>query len=356
MRVIRVPQEGFDPEILREPAEILRAGGLVAIPTETVYGLAASAESPAGVERLVRAKGRPEGKPFAYHFATREDALAFLGPIPASARALLDRYCPGPLTLVVDKDAPGGRSAVGVRVPANDIARAIIRLAGAPLLLPSANRSGGPPAVTAEEVAAIFGDEIDAIVDGGETAIRQPSTVVRVDESGYEVLREGIITKEMIHQLLHGRRVLFVCTGNTCRSPMAAELFRKHLAARLGKAPDELDELGYRILSAGTFATWGNRSADQAVAALEAFGCDLSRHVSRPLTLDLLAEVDQVYTLSRSHYELVQKMLESLDPAERPKLSMLQEEGIIDPLGGDLEAYRECAREIEKAILRVLPR
>ncbi len=245
---------------------------------------------------------------------------------------------------------------MGIRIPASEVARKIIELAGAPLLVPSANRSGQVPAVNAEEVAATFGEEIDAIVDSGEAPIKQASTVVRFDENGCEVLREGIVTKEMIHQLLHGRRALFVCTGNTCRSPMAAELFRKHLAARLGKAADELEELGYRIVSAGTFATYGSRSTEHAVTVLKEFGCDLSHHVSRPLTLELLAEVDHVYTLSRSHYDMVERMLQTLEPARRPKLSMLGADDIIDPVGGDLETYRECAREIESAILRILPR
>jgi protein-tyrosine-phosphatase len=240
-------------------------------------------------------------------------------------------------------------------VPANEIARKLIELAGAPLLVPSANPSGEPPAISAEEVLRYFDEAIEAVVDGGTVLLKQASTVVRIDEKGYEVLREGIITREMIHQLLEGRRILFVCTGNTCRSPMAMELYRKHLASKLGKARDELNELGYRIASAGTFATKGSRPSDHAVEALKEMDCDLSRHVAQPLTPELLAEVDRVYALGHSHFQVLERMIADMDPEARPHLDMLCEEGVMDPVGSDMETYRKCAQEIEAAILRILP-
>jgi len=273
----------------------------------------------------------------------------------------LERYAPGPLTLVLPRrkegaGAEGGSESVGIRVPASEIARKLIELVGSPLFVPSANPSGAPPALRAEEVVRYFGESLDAVVDGGVVQLKQSSTVVKVDAGGWEVLREGIITKEMVHQILSGRRVLFVCTGNTCRSPMAAELFRKYLAARLGRAPDELNELGYRIGSAGTFAIRGNRPTDNAVRVMKEMGCDLSYHISQPVTADLLSQVDRVYALNRSHYQIVARLLEELDPKARPQLDMLEEDGIVDPVGGDIETYRQCAQEIEAALERILPR
>lgn len=149
--------------------------------------------------------------------------------------------------------------------------------------------------------------------------------------------------------------MLFVCTGNTCRSPMAAELFRKNLAARLGKAVDELGELGYRIGSAGTFAVRGNRPSEHAVTVMGERGIDISYHVSQPITADMLPQVDHVYALNQSHYQILAQMLEGMEPSLRPQLDMLGEDGIVDPVGGDIETYRRCATEIERALERILP-
>jgi len=119
---------------------------------------------------------------------------------------------------------------------------------------------------------------------------------------------------------------------------------------------DELNELGYRILSAGTFAAWGNRPTDNAVKTLRERGCDLSHHISQPVTRDLLPSVNRVYTLGASHFKLLKGMIEEIEGLKRPQLSMLGTKGITDPVGGDLETYRRCAADIEETILKLLPR
>jgi tRNA threonylcarbamoyl adenosine modification protein (Sua5/YciO/YrdC/YwlC family) len=351
-RLFRVPAGDFDPALLDEAAGILRAGGIVAFPTETVYGLGVSSRLPAAVEKLARLKGRDAAKPFTYHLASVEEIGSLVDRIPPLARKLLDRYAPGPLTLVLP--ARGGEGTVGLRVPANPIARQLIARTGAPLLVPSANPAGEPPAVSAAEVLRYFDRRIEAVVDGGTALLKESSTVVRVDDEGYEVLRAGIITREMVHQLLEGRRILFVCTGNTCRSPLAAAIFQKHLAAQLGKSPEDLNELGYRVTSAGTFAVAGSAASEHAVDVAREMGFDLSRHSSRPISRELLLEVDHVYALSHSHHQILQRMIADLEPSAQPRLERLCEEGVTDPVGGDIETYRRCAREIDTAVRRVL--
>jgi tRNA threonylcarbamoyl adenosine modification protein (Sua5/YciO/YrdC/YwlC family) len=351
-RVFQVPPRDVDPSLLEEAAGILRAGGVVGFPTETVYGLGASTRSPEGIERLMEIKGRPNGKPFSYHMA-RVEEIRDIAEVPPLAAKLLERYAPGPITLVLPSRHDPSLE-VGVRVPANEIARKLIELVGAPLFVPSANPSGQPPALSSEEVLRYFDRKIDAVVDGGTALLKEASTVVRIAGSGYQVLREGIITKEMVHQCIEGRRILFVCTGNTCRSPMAAELFRKHLAKKLGKDADELNELGYRVGSAGTFAAFGSPPSEHAVTVLAELGLDLSRHHSQPVTPELLAGCDHVYTMSSTHYQVLQRLCEELPATARPRVDRLADECITDPVGGDLETYRRCAKEIEEAIRRIL--
>lgn len=355
-RVFKVPPRDVDPRLLREPAEILRSGGVVAFPTETVYGLGASSGIPGAVSKLAQLKGRPEGKPFSYHVASVAAIDDLVDNVPPLARKLMNRYCPGPITLVLSTGEGSERRRIGVRVPANEIAQKLISLAGAPLLVPSANPADEPPAICAEDVMRYFGDEIEGLVDGGTTLLKQASTVVLVDREGYQVLREGFITKEMIHQLLAGRRILFVCTGNTCRSPIAAALYRKLLAERFGKSPDDLREHGYRITSAGTFVAAGDGASEDAVTALREYGCDLPHHTPRQVTTEMLAEVDRVYALSHSHFNVLEKMIDEIEPAKRPRLEMLSSDGVNDPVGAGLEAYRACVREIEAALLDILPR
>ena len=353
---VQVSPEGVEPGVLAEAVDVLRAGGVVAFPTETVYGLGVIASDSAAVRRLEELKSRPDGKPFSYHLAAAGDLGNLLGasqPLPPSAAALAERYWPGPLTLVLERAIGGGKTEnIGVRVPAQNVARALIELAGEALFVPSANPANQPPAIDADMVAEYFGDRVDVILDGGPSLLKEASTVVRVDHDGFEILREGIITRENVHQLIEGRSVLFVCTGNTCRSPMAAALYRKLLAAKLGKSPDELEELGYQVQSAGTFAFPGGSASEHGITAMREVGIDTSGHRTQPVTPELLEDVDRVYALGPSHHEVLVRMAPELSSRFR----LVSDHGIVDPVGGSLETYRRCAADIEAGLSRHLSR
>jgi protein arginine phosphatase len=346
-RYFQVDPRSFRAEELAEPAAILRQGGLTAFPTETVYGLGANAHDPDAVHRLRQVKGRDAEKPLTLHLADVAEIHRYVEEVPRSARLLMERYWPGPLTIIFPGNAGQG---VGVRIPASEVARELIRQVGAPLVAPSANPQGREPAIDAAGVRAYFDGLIDAVVDAGASVIKQSSTVVEVNDGGYRVLREGIITHEMIHQLLVGKNILFVCSGNSCRSPMAAALFQKHLAEKLGTDPEDLGQLGYAIHSAGTFAVGGGWASQNAIQVMEEAGLDISNHISRPVTAAMVRDADQIYTMSESHL----RQLVEWNPGIESKIRTLASRGITDPIGGSVETYRACAREIETAIREIL--
>ena len=190
-------------------AEILRGGGLVALPTETVYGLAARADSEAAIAAIYRAKGRPEFNPLIVHVASLEQAER-LAEFDDRARLLAKRFWPGPLTMVLPllKSGPvapavtAGLPTIALRMPAHPMMQAVLREADVPLAAPSANRSGSVSSTSAEHVLASFGDEAPAILDGGTCEQGLESTIVALREEGWQLLRPGPIAKTVVAAVL----------------------------------------------------------------------------------------------------------------------------------------------------------
>lgn len=186
-------------------AAILRAGGVVAYPTETFYGLGALARDEGALLRLARAKGRPEGKPLPLVAADEAmvEAVAVFGPV---ARRLAERFWPGPLTLVLPArgglPAPitGGTGTVGIRVPGSELARALCRAAGGPLVSTSANPAGAPPPSSVAALDAALVARIDGVLDGGATPGGLPSTVVTVGADGVTLAREGAVPFDAVQR------------------------------------------------------------------------------------------------------------------------------------------------------------
>ena len=162
---------------IEESAEILRRGGLVAIPTETVYGLAANALDGGAVKKIFKAKGRPQDNPLIVHIGSFDEIYPLVKEVPKEAFALAEKYWPGPLTMIMPKsdlipdEVSAGLSTVAIRMPSHPIARAIIKAAGVPLAAPSANSSGLPSPTKASHVFDDMNGKIDAIVDSGECGV-----------------------------------------------------------------------------------------------------------------------------------------------------------------------------------------
>ena len=196
------------PETAEAAARIIRNGGLVAIPTETVYGLGANGLDPAAVAKIFQAKGRPQDNPLILHICDAEQIRLFCHHIPDAAYALAEAFWPGPLTMVlpalpsVPKCTTAGLPTVAVRCPDNAVTRQIIRLSGVPIAAPSANISGKPSTTTAQHVFHDHNGRIEAIVDGGPCRVGLESTIVDLTEDRPRLLRPGGITPEQLMAVL----------------------------------------------------------------------------------------------------------------------------------------------------------
>ena len=206
-RLIRIDEQHMDMALIKEAGDVIRAGGLVAFPTETVYGLGGDALNPMSSEKIYRAKGRPSDNPLIVHIADMDALDAIVQEIPESAVKLAKRFWPGPLTMIMRKsdlvpyETTGGLDTVAVRMPVNRIAQELIRASGGYVAAPSANLSGRPSPTLAKYVVQDMDGRIDMIIDGGDVEIGLESTIVDLTVGKPTVLRPGYITKQMLEQI-----------------------------------------------------------------------------------------------------------------------------------------------------------
>ncbi len=232
--------EEKDRELMLEAGRIIREGGLVAMPTETVYGLAGDALNKESSKKIYAAKGRPSDNPLIVHIADMEALSKIVSEIPEKARALAEKYWPGPLTMVLKKsdivpyETTGGLETVAVRMPLNEIAREFIRASGGYIAAPSANKSGRPSCTTAEHVLKDLNGEIELIIDGGAVGIGLESTIVDMTGEIPCLLRPGYINPKMLEEVL-GRIEIDPSIGGVMDAkahPKAPGMKYKHYAPK----------------------------------------------------------------------------------------------------------------------------
>lgn len=370
-KLITLDGSRTDAEKITAAADVLDRGGLVVFPTETVYGIGCRAEKKS-IDRLNKIKARTPEKHYTVHISNRETADKYVPKIPIHGKRLIDRAWPGPLTAVFqlkDEDLALQRSlidsdafdilyadrTVGLRCPDGYIAQQILNATSLPIVLPSANLSGESPAVTASEVIEKFDGRVDMIVvpqegSGLEPRYKQSSTVAKVTDDRILILRQGAYLEAQIEEM-SAMWIVFVCTGNICRSPMAELFAKKYFCEKFNCDVDSLPKKGYKIVSAGVMAGDGLHASPEVIELCSEKGIDAGLHRAALLDRDMIEKVDMIYTMAQSHRQYITELC----PEAEQKCRMLDPEGdIADPIGRGMEVYRKCARQIEKLLKNIL--
>jgi tRNA threonylcarbamoyl adenosine modification protein (Sua5/YciO/YrdC/YwlC family) len=346
-------------DVVHRAVQALAEGQVVALPTETVYSLAVSALDESAVAKLLAAKRRPASvRPLTLAVKSVDDALDYVPLMSGLAQRLARRCWPGPVTLVCRDDHPASvltqlspavrqaivpAGAVGLRVPAHPFFLDVMRFLAGPLAITSANRTGEPESKAASEVIQAMGDDVAMVLDDGESRFGSCSSVVRIEDGKFELLRAGVVSEQTLRRLANVV-ILLVCTGNTCRSPMAEIIARKILSERLNCHPDELEDHGITVQSAGLSAMPGGGAACEAVEVMTEMGLDLSTHESRPLSDRLVRFADVIWTMTRMHRQSVLARWPEVAP--RCELLAVDQNDIPDPIGSSQEVYRACAKQL----------
>ncbi len=360
--ILKISESKIDLSLIQKAAQLIDNGELIAFPTETVYGLACRVNS-SFLAKLDSVKGRTSDKFYTLHIPHPGLVHQYVPSIGLKAGKLIKSCWPGPLTIVFQIESDDLKTiksrleqdvfdnlyknnSIGIRCPANRISTALLENTKFPVVAPSANITGQPPPTDPKQVLDGIGGKIPMIIDGGKTRYKKSSSVVSTGQKGLEILREGVYSNSHIQKSAQ-LQFLFVCTGNSCRSPMAAILFKKYLAEKLSTDIDLLDKIGYKILSAGTMGISGLPASSETVAVCAAKGLDISGHKSTALSKRLIEDSDIIYVMSRQHLHDVVAMVP--DAAEKCML-LAEKTEIPDPIGRDRKTYSDCFTQIENAV------
>ncbi len=360
--IIKPEGDAGREEAVREAMQVLDEDGLVAFPTETVYGVGCRVDRPKAVDRLRKLKGRSEEKAFTVHVADMATADQVVPGLRGTAKRMMRKAWPGPLTLVLPVVNPSqtalvkkiGESAmgamyydgrIGLRCPSDPVSQLLLQQLPVPIVAASANFAGQPAAIEGQDIHEDLLKQVELLIDVGPTQYRKASTIVSVDDGGVEILREGVLDPRMIERLAT-LKILFVCTGNTCRSPMAEAIASQWLAEHFDCQIEDLNQHDVEVSSAGLLGGCGGAN-EQAVEVIRRRGVRLEGHNSRMLTVDMVEQADYVFAMTKSHLHGILGLASHME--DRVCL-LLDGQEVSDPIGGSVNDYESCARGIEVGV------
>ena len=344
--------------------EALKEGKIVAFPTDTVYGLGAIYTDRAAVRRIFEAKGRDEGKPLSVLISDISQVRLLAKNISGDARVLMDKFWPGPLTMIFEKndtvpsEVSAGGNTVGVRMPENAVARALIEAAGAPLAAPSANTSGKRSASSAREVLEDLDGRIDLVMDAGSAGSGISSTVIDMTRTPYSIVRPGDITQEMIDAALSAgpenartgavavgskiRNIIFADEDDTEMAPFAAELLKKKLWAR--------QLYSYCIESCGAIVLFSEPVNPKIAEAAWSFGVSLSEHRAKEADTALFSDDSLILCMDNPSKSRILKKCHGAANVYTLKEYLGEKGDVYLPLGGTMEQYEAACGAVDRLL------